>query len=115
MNFINTSKAKINDLKESLSETSGVIIPGGFGIRGIEGKIDIIQFIRENKIPFLGICLGMQLAVIEFARNVSGLVKANSTEVRKRDLKYPVIDLLPEQKNIKEKGASMRLGDTMSC
>ena len=110
INLINTSEIKMTDLKEILKKTSGVIIPGGFGIRGVEGKIEVIHLIRENKIPFLGICLGMQLAVIEFARNVSGLAKANSTETKKKDLEYPVVDLLPEQKKVKDKGASMRLG-----
>jgi len=87
----------------------GILIPGGFGNRGIEGKIKAVEFARENKIPFLGICLGMQTAVIEFARNVCGLKHANSTEF-KQNTKYPVISLLGEQKKIKAKGATMRLG-----
>jgi CTP synthase len=86
-----------------------VLVPGGFGNRGIEGMIQAVQYARENKIPYFGICLGMQMAVIEYARHVCGLDKANSSEF---DLttKYPVIDLLPEQRNIQDKGASMRLG-----
>lgn len=88
----------------------GIVVPGGFGSRGTEEKIKAIQYARENKIPFLGICLGMQLAVVEFARNVCGMVGANSTEFDP-NTKYPIIDLLPEQKNIKDKGATMRLGD----
>ncbi len=96
----------------SLSQYDGVLVPGGFGGRGIEGKIKAIQFCRENKIPFLGICYGMQLAVIEYARNVLGLEDANTTEVN-RDTKNPVIDIMPEQKKNLEDGnygATMRLG-----
>ena len=88
---------------------SGLLIPGGFGDRGIEGKISAIQYIRENNIPFLGICLGMQCALIEYARNVMGLNNANSSEFNSKT-RFPVIDLLPEQKKIKDKGATMRLG-----
>ncbi len=87
----------------------GVLVPGGFGERGIEGKIRAIQVVREKGIPFLGICLGMQCAVIEFARNVCGLKGANSSEFDPHT-SYPVIDLLPEQKKIKDKGGTMRLG-----
>lgn len=87
----------------------GVLVPGGFGHRGIEGKIEAIRYARKENIPFFGICLGMQTAVIEFARNACGLKKANSTEFNKKT-KYPVISLLEEQKKIKVKGASMRLG-----
>ncbi|MCI6153139.1 MAG: CTP synthase [Fusobacterium perfoetens] len=87
---------------------NGILIPGGFGNRGIEGKISAIKYARENKIPFLGICLGMQLAVIEFARNILKL-KANSTEFDEKT-PAPVIDILPEQKNISNKGGTMRLG-----
>lgn len=95
--------------QEYLDDVAGILIPGGFGTRGIEGKIRAIQFARENNIPFFGICLGMQTAVIEFARNVCGLDKAHSTEFNK-NTPYPVISLLEEQKNIKEKGGTMRLG-----
>ncbi|MBI4845817.1 MAG: CTP synthase [Candidatus Omnitrophica bacterium] len=87
----------------------GVLIPGGFGCRGIEGKIKAVQFARENNIPYFGICLGMQTAVIEFSRNVCGLKNANSTEFDKNS-KFPVISLLEEQKKLKSKGATMRLG-----
>ncbi len=86
----------------------GILIPGGFGERGIEGKIKAIRYARENKIPFLGICLGLQCAVIEFARNVCGISKANSSEFKGNH--FSVIDLMPEQKNIKNMGATMRLG-----
>jgi len=92
-----------------LAEVSGVLVPGGFGYRGIEGKIKAIKFARENKIPFLGLCLGMQCAVIEFARDVCGLKEANSTEFKLK-AKYPVISLLAEQKKIKDLGGTMRLG-----
>ncbi len=87
----------------------GLLVPGGFGDRGITGKINSIKYARENNIPFLGICLGMQCAVIEYARNVCNLKDANSTEFDS-ETPYPVIDLLPEQKNITEKGGTMRLG-----
>ena len=92
-----------------LKDVSGILVPGGFGYRGIEGKVAAIRYARENKIPFLGLCLGMQCAVIEFARNVCGLKKANSTEFAK-STRYPVISLLDEQKNIKDMGGTMRLG-----
>jgi len=95
-----------------LKKLDGIIVPGGFGSRGIEGKIKAIEFCRKNKIPYLGLCLGMQLAVVEFARNVSGLKKANSTEFSP-NCRYKVIDVMPEQKALlKEKryGGTMRLG-----
>ena len=92
-----------------LADVDGVLIPGGFGIRGIEGKIQAIQYVRERQIPFLGICLGMQCAVIEFARNVAGLQGANSSEFD-AETPHPVIDLLPEQRCIQDKGGTMRLG-----
>ncbi|MDD4324977.1 MAG: CTP synthase [Candidatus Bathyarchaeia archaeon] len=97
---------------ESVSELSkydGVFVPYGFGPRGTEGKIAAIKYARENDIPFLGICYGFQLAVIEFARNVCGLTDANSTEINP-ETPYPVIDLMPEQRGIEIKGATMRLG-----
>ena len=92
-----------------LKDVSGVLIPGGFGERGVEGKISAARFARENKVPYLGLCLGMQVATIEFARNVCGLDKANSTEFEE-DTADPVICLLDEQRDVKTKGASMRLG-----
>ncbi len=92
-----------------LAGYDGVLVPGGFGERGIEGKVEAIRWTRERKIPFLGICLGMQCAVIEFARNVVGLDAANSTEFDK-DCAHPVICLLDEQKNVTNKGGTMRLG-----
>lgn len=95
--------------EQLLAGFDGVIVPGGFGERGIEGKIETIRYIRERNIPFLGICLGMQCAVIEFARNVAGLEKANSTEFDK-DTPHPVVCLLDEQRSITDKGGTMRLG-----
>ena len=92
-----------------LKDVQGILVPGGFGHRGVEGKIKAIQYARENKIPFLGICLGMQTAVIEFARNVCGLANANSSEFNKKT-PHPVISLLEEQRKIKNKGGTMRLG-----
>ena len=95
--------------EEKLKNIDGIIVPGGFGPRGAEGKIKCIKYARENKIPFLGLCFGFQLAVVEFARNVCGLEGANSTEIEP-NTKYPIIDLLPEQKKLSEKGGTMRLG-----
>ena len=92
-----------------LKDVAGVLIPGGFGERGVEGKISAARFARENKVPYLGLCLGMQVATIEFARNVCGLDKANSTEFD-QNAPDPVICLLEEQREVKTKGASMRLG-----
>jgi CTP synthase len=92
-----------------LKDVAGVLIPGGFGERGVEGKISAARFARENKVPYLGLCLGMQVATIEFARNVCGLEKANSTEFD-QNATDPVICLLEEQRDVKTKGGSMRLG-----
>ncbi len=92
-----------------LSGYDGILVPGGFGERGIEGKVQAIRFARERSLPFLGICLGMQCAVIEFARNVVGLADAHSTEFNK-DTPHPVICLLDEQRTITDKGGTMRLG-----
>jgi CTP synthase len=94
---------------EALGSADGILIPGGFGIRGVEGKVDAVRFAREHGVPFLGICLGLQCAVIEFARNVCGLSDANSSEFAP-GTSDPVIDLLPEQKNVTDLGATMRLG-----
>lgn len=96
-------------IEKWLSPFQGILIPGGFGIRGTEGKIEAIRFAREKKIPFLGICLGMQCSTIEFARNVVGLKGAHSTEFDPFT-PHPVIDLLPEQRKVKKKGGTMRLG-----
>jgi len=95
--------------EKCLSSLQGILVPGGFGKRGIRGKIRAIQYAREKKVPFLGICLGMQCATIEFAQNVAHLKGADSTEFNPHT-PYPVINILPEQKNIKNKGGTMRLG-----
>ncbi|MEJ6793266.1 MAG: CTP synthase [Lacinutrix sp.] len=95
--------------KAMLSHLDGVLVAPGFGERGIEGKIDAVRYVRENNIPFLGICLGMQMAVIEFSRNVLGLENANSTEMN-ANTAHPVIDLMEAQKTIIDKGGTMRLG-----
>ena len=92
-----------------LKNYKGILVPGGFGNRGIEGKIQAIKYARENKIPFLGICLGMQTAVIEYARDVLNMKDANSTEFDEKT-NYPVIDIMAEQKNLEDKGGTMRLG-----
>jgi CTP synthase len=92
-----------------LSEVNGILVPGGFGKRGGEGKISAVRYAREQKVPFLGLCLGLHCAVIEFARNVCGLKHANSTEFDP-ETPYPVIDFLPDQRTMKEKGGTMRLG-----
>lgn len=95
-------------VENNLQNISGLLVAPGFGERGIEGKISAIKYVRENKIPFFGICLGMQCAVIEYARNVCGLKNANSTEFKRTE--QPVIDLMLEQKNVKDYGGTMRLG-----
>ena len=97
------------NVEEVLSEADGILVPGGFGIRGVEGKVAAIQFARERRIPYLGLCLGLQCAVIEFARNVCGLEGANSSEFDP-STPHPVIDLLPEQEGVVDKGGTMRLG-----
>lgn len=98
-----------SDYAKILGHCDGVLVAPGFGERGIEGKLAAIKYVRENNIPFFGICLGMQCAVVEFARNVAQLEHASSTEVNAKT-PYPVIDLMPEQKKIKQKGGTMRLG-----
>lgn len=99
----------MDDTEKLLKDIDGIIVPGGFGVRGIEGKLKVIRYARENNIAYLGLCLGMQCAVIEFARNVAGLENANSTEFNK-NANYKVVDLMEEQKNIAGYGATMRLG-----
>lgn len=98
-----------DEAKRLLKDVQAVVVPGGFGIRGIEGKLNVIRYARENNLPFLGLCLGMQCAVIEYARNVVGLKDANSTEFDE-NTPYPVIDLMLEQKNVQGYGGTMRLG-----
>lgn len=109
--WIETTDIERGKLKveNALKDADGIVVPGGFGSRGTEGKIECVRYARENGIPFLGLCLGLQVAVVEYARNVCGLENANSTE-SDSETKHPVIDILPEQKKINEKGATMRLG-----
>ena len=107
--WINAEDIENGDVNEILKGVDGVLVPGGFGDRGVEGKIASIKWARENKVPFLGICLGMQCAVIEFARDVLGFEGANSSEINP-DTKYPVIDLMNDQKDIENLGGTMRLG-----
>jgi CTP synthase len=107
--WVNAETLTAENLTEELGNVDGILVPGGFGDRGVEGKILATQYARENKVPFLGICLGMQVASIEFARNVLGLKGANSSEIDP-STQYPIIDLLPEQKDIEDLGGTLRLG-----
>ena len=107
--FIDSETVTSENAEETLKEFNGIIVPGGFGNRGIEGKIQTVKFARENNIPFLGICLGMQMAVVEFARDVLNLKDANSLEFDE-DTTNPVIHIMETQKNITKKGGTMRLG-----
>ena len=115
MKFIETTEIENGRISaaESLHGVDGVIVPGGFGSRGVEGKLAVIKHCRENKVPLLGICFGLQLMVVEFARNVCLLEKANTTEVDAQTA-HPVVDLMTEQKAITTKGATMRLGAYIS-
>jgi len=107
--WVNAEDVTSENVDELLRGVHGVLVPGGFGDRGIEGKITAIRWAREKRVPFFGICLGMQVAVVEFARHVVGLAGANSSEIDP-STPYPVIDLLPEQKDIEDLGGTMRLG-----
>jgi CTP synthase len=107
--WIDTTDINESNAAEFLADVDGIIVPGGFGSRGAEGKIACIKYARENNLPYLGLCFGFQMAVLEFARNVCGLKKANSTEL-KPGCSEPVIDILPEQKKIEGLGGNMRLG-----
>lgn len=107
--WINSEDLEVMPAEDFLRDVDGVLVPGGFGDRGIEGKINAINFARTQQVPFLGICLGMQLAVVEYARNVLGWQGANSSEFNANS-PYPVIDLLPEQKALDQMGGTMRLG-----
>jgi CTP synthase len=107
--WIETTGISDENAAEYLADVDGIIVPGGFGTRGAEGKISCIKYSRENNLPYLGLCFGFQMAVIEFARNVCGLTKANSTEIEP-DCPEPVIGILPEQKKIEGLGGNMRLG-----
>ena len=107
--WIETTTVTNENIAEHLNDVDGIIVPGGFGTRGAEGKIACAKYARENNLPYLGLCFGFQMAVIEFARNVCGLTEANSTEIEPH-CHEPVIDILPEQKKIEGLGGNMRLG-----
>jgi CTP synthase len=109
LEYIDSEEIEREGAEKFLSGVDAVLVPGGFGDRGTEGKIQAIGYVRTNKIPFFGICLGMQLAVVEYARSVANLEHANSAEFD-RDTAHPVIDLMPEQRSVRSKGATMRLG-----
>ena len=109
VNWIESEWVEEDGAESRLKDVHGLVVPGGFGYRGIEGKISVIQFARENGLPFLGLCLGLQCAIVEGARNFCGLSGANSSEFDEVT-PHPVVDILPEQKQVEEKGASMRLG-----
>jgi len=109
LKFVDSEKIEKDGLDHQLEGADGILIPGGFGTRGTEGMIQCVRYARTRNVPFFGICLGMQMAVVEFARHACGLTGANSAEFD-GETPYPVIDLLPEQKNVTDKGGSMRLG-----
>lgn len=109
LKFIDSERIENSGIGDEFSDVDGILVPGGFGSRGIEGKIKAVQHARENEIPYFGICLGMQMAVVEFARNVCKLKKANSTEFDP-DTPFPVIHLMETQRAVTEKGGTMRLG-----
>lgn len=109
LKLISSEELQPETVRERLHDLDGILVAPGFGERGLEGKIETVKFARENKLPFFGICLGMQVAVIEFARNVLGLAQANSTEMDPAT-PHPVIDMMQDQKNIQQMGGTMRLG-----
>ncbi|MFE7063642.1 CTP synthase [Sutcliffiella sp. NPDC057660] len=109
INWINAENVTAENVDELLQNADGILVPGGFGDRGVEGKIEAIRYARVNKVPFFGICLGMQLASVEFARNVLGMEGAHSAELNP-ETPFPIIDLLPEQKDIEDLGGTLRLG-----
>jgi CTP synthase len=109
LEYIDSEEVEREGAEKYLTNVDALLVPGGFGDRGTEGKIQAIGWARTNRVPFFGICLGMQLAVVEFARSIANLERANSAEFD-RDTQYPVIDLMPEQRSVRSKGATMRLG-----
>ncbi|MCH7526720.1 MAG: CTP synthase (glutamine hydrolyzing) [Planctomycetes bacterium] len=109
LEWIDTTEVAEENVADRLRHVHGIIVPGGFGTRGVDGKLACIRYVRENRIPYLGLCYGFQIAVIEFARNACGMTGASSTEIE-NDSPYPVIDTLPEQKRIEGLGGNMRLG-----
>jgi CTP synthase len=111
--WVDAESLKDEELRSTLEAADGIVVPGGFGVRGTEGKIKSVRYARENKVPYLGLCLGMQMAVAEFARNVAGMDGANSSEFEP-DTEFPVIDLMPDQAGVSDKGGTMRLGSSPS-
>ena len=109
IDWVNSENITHENVSEILKDAAGILVPGGFGDRGVEGKIEAVRYARENKVPFLGICLGMQCAVIEFARNVAGLEGAHSSELMPTT-KHPVIAIMDDQKDVEDMGGTMRLG-----
>ena len=109
LRYVDSEEVERQGAEALLKGADGILVPGGFGSRGVEGKIAAVRYARENEIPFFGICLGMQVAVVEFARNVCGLADATSRELDSES-QCPVIDLMPEQRAVEDKGATMRLG-----
>ncbi|MGM9943950.1 MAG: CTP synthase [Lysinibacillus sp.] len=109
IDWVNAEEVTADNAAELLGQADGILVPGGFGDRGVEGKIEAIRYARENDVPFLGICLGMQMAAVEFARNVLGLKGAHSTELDK-ETPYPIIDFLPDQSEDIDLGGTLRLG-----
>ncbi len=107
--WLNAEDLSSENVAELLSDVDGILVPGGFGDRGVDGKLAAIQYAREKKVPFLGICLGMQLSSIEYARNVLGLESAHSSELVP-ETEYPIIDLLPDQGDVEDLGGTLRLG-----
>ncbi|MET0206316.1 MAG: CTP synthase [Thermoleophilaceae bacterium] len=107
--WVDSERLSDGEVERELATCDGILVPGGFGVRGIEGKIQAARYAREHGVPYLGICLGMQIAVSEFARHAAGMEGANSTEFDP-ETPYPVIDLLPEQKEVRDMGGTMRLG-----
>ncbi|MES2856352.1 MAG: CTP synthetase, partial [Bdellovibrionota bacterium] len=109
--WVDSETLSSSNVEQALSEVDAILVPGGFGQRGSEGKIAAIRYARENRVPFFGICFGMQLAAIEFARNVCGIKDATSREFEERKgSRNFVIDVMEEQKTVKDKGGTMRLG-----
>lgn len=106
---MNSEDVNEQNVDELLQDAEGILVPGGFGTRGIEGKITAIKYAREHDVPYLGICLGMQMACVEFARDVVGLKDANSTEINP-ETPFNVIDLMPDQENVENLGGTQRLG-----
>ncbi len=109
INWVHSAELEKGKCWELIREVDGILVPGGFGSRGIEGKIQAARYARENKLPYLGLCLGMQLMVVEFARHVLGNEEVNSSEFDRSTI-HPVIDLMPDQKSITDMGGTMRLG-----